>query len=288
MATVVDRRQQEKNALLVMCDFSPPRGSDSCLMEPSVHLKADFISVAYSPGKSSRVSSPFAAHWIREHTNSDVVFTVATRDMNKVAMQSLLMGASLMGLENMVVVKGDIFSGEELKMVKAVNDFTPTALIKASIEMNHGLDFKGLELRTPTSFCVGATIDLGREFNRELELTRRKVKAGAQYFLLQPLFEPGKLNSFVERYAELYGEDLTSPIFCGVQIMVPKSQMFGVIPEWVDEDLAKGRTGVEIALQVMEKYMDLGFNSMYLVPPVFKGGRRDYEVAQSILEGLGR
>ena len=288
MTTVVEKRRQSGDSLLVICDFSPPRGSDPALLEPALHLGADFISMAYNPGRSARVSSPLAAHWVRERSGRDVVFTLATRDMNKVATQSLLMGASLLGLDNLIVVKGDSFSESDLRSVKSVDDFTPTGLIKATAEMGEGIDFRGRKLRSPSRFCVGATLDLGKDPNREMALARRKADAGAEFFLLQALFEPARLRRFVDDYSERYGGPLEQPIFCGVQVPAPDGLSFGSVPGWVSSDLAKGRPGDQIALQLIYEYRDAGFTSIYLVPPVFRGGRRDYEAAQRVLEDLER
>ena len=288
MTTVVEKRRQSGDLLLVICDFSPPRGSDPRLLEPASHLGADFISMAYNPGRSARVSSPLAAHWVRERSGKDVIFTLATRDMNKVATQSLLMGASLLGLENLVVVKGDSFTESDLQGVKPVDDFTPTGLIEATVEMGEGIDFRGRKLRSPSRFCVGATLDLGKEPSREMALARRKTEAGADFFLLQTLFEPARLRRFLDDYMERYGRPLEQTIFCGVQVPAPDSLSFGAVPEWVSSDLAKGRPGEQIALQLIYEYKDAGFNSIYLVPPVFRGGRRDYDAAQRVLEDLER
>ncbi len=286
MTTVVERRDRDPEAVVFICDFSPPRGADPQLLEQARELDADFISVAYNPGKSTRVNSAFAANWIKQHTGKDVLFTLATRDMNKLAAESLLLGAALSGLENVVVVKGDVFTERDLTSVKAVDDFTPTGLLRAIDSMNSGLDYKGGKLRSPTDFCIGASIDLGRGIQREAELTRKKVVAGAQFFLLQALFDPRPLREFFATYAQMHGEELTAPVFCGVQVMVPDSVVFGDVPSWVTDDLAKGRLGEEIAVQVLTQFVDEGFRSIYLVPPILKGGRRDYQAAQRVLEGF--
>ena len=284
MATVVERRAQDDQSVLFICDFSPPRAPDPALLEPASRLDADFVSVAYNPGKSTRVNSAFGAHWIKENTGKDVVFTLATRDMNKIATQSLLLGASLVGLENLVVVMGDEFTERELAATKAVDDFSPTELVRSVRSMNEGVDYKGGKLRSPTSFCVGASIDLGLDLEHQISLTRRKLEAGAQFFLLQALFEPQRLTDFIDAYAERYGEALAAPVFCGVQVMTEDSLVFGHLPDWVTGGLERGRSGEEIALELLEQFVERGFRSIYLVPPILRGGRRGYEAAQRVIE----
>ncbi|MCI0437683.1 MAG: methylenetetrahydrofolate reductase [Chloroflexi bacterium] len=286
MTKVADRAKAEPGRTVFICDFSPPRGADPALLEDAKHLDVDFISVAYNPGKSVRLNSAVAAHWIKANAGKDALFTLATRDMNKVAAQSLLLGAQLLGLENVVVVKGDDFTERELSSVKDVNDFRPTELIASIAKMNEGVDFRGSNLRAPTDFCIGATIDLNRDTRRELALTRRKAEAGAQFFMAQPTYDPQVPRRFLERYAERYGEELSPPVFHGMQVMVKDSIMFGDVPQWVKDGLESGRPGPDIALELLQSFTNAGFRTIYLVPPILRGGRRDYEAAQAVLEAF--
>ena len=284
MTKVVDKLVQEPGRPLFICDFSPPRAGDPNLLEQAKLLDAGFVSVAYNPGKSTRINSAFAAYWVKSNTGNDVTFTLATRDMNKLAIQSLLLGAQLMGLDNLIVVGGDEFTVRELSLLKRVDDFHPTALIKSISGMNGGTDFKGLKLRSPTDFCIGASIDLGRNIEREVALTRRKIEAGAHFFVSQPTFGREEPQQFLARYAMQFGEELSAPVFHGVQVMTGDSIVFGNVPPWVTDDLSKGRSGPDIALQVLEDFTDAGFRSFYLVPPILRGGRRDYEAAHTVLQ----
>jgi 5,10-methylenetetrahydrofolate reductase len=288
MTKITDRYTQEQGRPLFVCDFSPPRGAGADSLEPARHLNADWISLAYNPGKAVRVNAAIAAHWVKASTGRDVVFTLATRDMNKVAVQSLLLGAELLGLENVVVVKGDNLNERDLSSMKGVNDYTPTGLLRSINDMNQSVDFKGLKLRSPTHFCAGATIDMGRNLEREVQLTRRKIEAGAQFFISQPVFRAEQPRAFLARYAEQYGEEVTTPIFYGLQIMAKDSLVFGDVPEWVTDDLDKGRTGADIALQVLSDFTGAGLRAIYLIPPILRGGRRDYNAAQAVLEDAPR
>jgi 5,10-methylenetetrahydrofolate reductase len=284
MPTIVQRRLKDRDTVLFVCDFSPPRGPDPKFLESARYLDVDFISVAYNPGKSIRINSVLTAHWISRNLGKEVVFTLASRDMNKIATQSLLLGAALVDLQNIVVVKGDDFSKTELATVKPVDDFRPTELLRSIKSMNAGFDFKGSRLQSRTEFCAGATIDLALGLDKQVELTRSKVEAGAEFFLLQSLFDTGPVTLFLERYANRYGEVLSTPIFCGVHVMAPGGIVFGQEPDWVRKDMERGRTGEDIALEVLHKFVDDGFRSIYLVPPVLAGGQREYSAAQGVIE----
>ena len=283
---IVDKFLQNPDAAIFICDVSPPRGGDPGLLEPLRGLDADFLSMAYNPGRSVRVNSVAAAHWLRRETGAEAAFTIATRDMNRVAIQSLLLGAELLGLENVIVVRGDDFTPRELATVRDVHDFTPTGLIRAIGAMNEGVDHRGLRLRGPTHLCVGATIDLGRGIDREARLTHAKAEAGAQFFVSQPAFSAEPSVRFLERYATLYGE-LGAPVFFGVPVMAPGSLALGEVPQHVTEDLAAGRPGADIAAQLVDELRGAGFRTFYLVPPILRAGRRDYDAAREVLARFG-
>ncbi len=288
MARITDKYEQSSDTPLFICDFSPPRGGVPSLLEPAARLDADWLSAAYNPGRSTRASSPIAAHWIKERTGRDVLFTLATRDMNKIAVQSLLLGAQLLGLENVVIVQGDRLTERDLSLVEDVSDYRPTELIHSVRRMNGGTDFRGLKLRSPTDFCVGASLDLGHGIVKEARLAGRKVEAGAQFFISQPTFDPGGAVEFLERYAEENGEPLAAPVFFGIQVMAPGGLVFGGVPDWVTDGLDGGRAGADIALETLSRFIERGFRAFYLVPPILKGGRRDYEAAQAVLDSRGR
>ena len=285
MTTVVQKLAEQAGKPLVICDFSPPRGADLSALDWVLAVGADFISVAYSPGKSVRVDSTVVAHLIHQRGGQEVVFNLACRDMNKLALQNHLLGAQVLGLENIIVLGGDAFTERDLAMVKDVSDFTPTRFIRAIASLNEGVDYRGLVLRAPTSFCIGAAIDLGRQsLEREAALAERKVAAGAHFFITQAFYDVELAKRFVAQYRSLTGTDFPRPIFYGLQILLRDGLIFGDVPEATRRELERGRPGTDIALEQLHTYVENGMTGVYLVPPIMKGGRRDYEATQQVLE----
>lgn len=288
MTRVIEKYASSKGRPLFICDFSPPRGADMGSLERVRTLSADFICVAYSPGKSVRVDSTVIAYTLKQQAGKEVIFNLACRDGNRLALQNHLLGAQVLGLENVVVVKGDDFTPVEREAVKDVSDFKPTELIQSIKALNKGVDYKGLKLRVPTEFCVGATIDLGRDIEAEARLAHRKAQAGADFFLIQTFFDMGRATRFLEAYQALTGEDFLKPLFYGVQILDRDGLVFGDVPERTRQELEQGRPGADIALEVIRDRLDNGITAFYLVPPILRGGRRDYEAAQRVLEAVRR
>ena len=288
MTKVADLYRQHPERLLFLCDFTPPRGADFDLLERARPLEADFICVGYTPGKTVRVDSATTAYLIRERTGKEVVFNLGCRDMNRLALQSYLLGASALGLENLVVIQGDALNEREQCLFKTVNDFTPTELIASIKALNEGTDMRGSSLRAPTSFCIGAAIDLGRPLEQEARLTHRKAQAGADFFITQTVFDVAPAQRFLETYQEVTGEALSTPVFYGLPVLDQEGLVLGEVPEGMSRDLEKGRPGAEIALELLEGFVQAGLRAIYLVPPIMRGGRRGYEAAQEVLEQARR
>jgi 5,10-methylenetetrahydrofolate reductase len=285
---VTDKVRESSGTPVFICDFSPPRGASLEGVAPAKGLEADYICVAYNPGKAVRVDSAAMAAAIRREVGRDVIFNLATRDMNKLALQSHLLGAQMSGLENLVVLAGDAFSARDRLQATAVSDFRPTALIASIAAMNAGTDYKGARLREPTDFCIGAAIDVTSGMDREARLAQRKARAGAQFFLTQPIFTPAEIEAFQQAYAALGGTEMAPPIFWGVYILEQDGVLFSSVPHEVRRELEAGRPGTDIALELLRKMLDAGVRTIYLVPPILRGGARNYEAAQAVLAAARR
>ena len=284
MSKVADILRNKTQIPVTICDVSPPRGTEIEFLKEIEHLGVDGISVAYNPGKSVRIDSAILSYAIKKHVGKDVVFNLATRDMNKLAIQSHLLGAAMLGLENLVVLKGDDFSDKDMLITKDVNDFKPTELIHNIKNMNRGLDYRGRKLNAATDFCVGATIDLNRGIEVEVSLTHSKVCHGADFFITQPIFDTREIEQFPAIYESFAGVPLNVPVFYGLQILARDSVVFNSVPVEVLHDLEVGRDGVELALIQWNQLIELGVDGIYLVPPIHKGGLRDYHAVERLLE----
>ena len=268
---------------MFICDFSPPRGAAHDDIDVAHTLAADCLSVPYNPGKSVYANSAFAAHSIRVATGKEVAFTIATRDMNILAAQSLLLGAALLGLQNVIVVRGDNFTPTDLRHTKPVNDRTTTSLISSIANMNEGTDFRGRALGMQADLCIGAAIDTNRNVDSEVTLTRRKIDAGAHFLITQPGFTPEEPLNFLEAYRRTYGEQPSIPIFFGVQMIAAASRSFSPIPQAVRIELDSGASSADTAARAIEGFLVSGITSFYLMPPILHGGDRDYESARLVL-----
>ena len=280
IANIPVRRSGEPTFL---CDFSPPRGASYNGIHSAVSLNAHCLSIPYNPGKSVYASSLIAAHAVNSHTGKDVAFTIATRDMNILAAQSLLIGAALLGLQNVVVLRGDDFTPTELHRTKPVYDRTPTALIRSVSDMNEGIDFRGRPLSDPTDFCIGAAIDTNRSAESQASLAYRKIESGAHFLISQPDFATEAPFQFIRTYEQSYDAPPPVPIFYGIQMIAPGSRAFSPVPQSIRDSLRAGDRPADIAIRTINSFIEAGIDTFYLMPPIFPGGARDYRSAAQVL-----
>lgn len=288
MATVpaaLDAARAE-GRLLVACDVSPPRGGGPAMLEPLRELTADFLCCAYLPGRAVRLDSLTMALLAKQALAIDVIVNVATRDMNRLALSVHLLSTAALGLENVVVLRGDDFSARDAGRVRAVHDTTPTDLLAIIRSMNEGRDFRDTALTEPVALCAGASIDFGRDFARELALTVRKARAGARFFLTQSITDPTLPERFGAAYHAATGAELSVPVLWGVPVPAPGGVMFGQMPAGWQRDLDAGRPGSELALGLTAALRRRGVDALYLVPPILRGGARDYAEAAAVLRQL--
>ena len=287
MVQVTDCCYEVTGRPAVICDISPPRSGNPAAL-PDFFPAADFLLVGYCPGRAARADSAMVAAQIRWQGGRETAFTLITRDQNRLALQAHLLGAQLLGLNNVVVAGGDPFPPADAKPPQAVDDYRPTELIAAIAALNRGRDFRNAELAAPTDFCIGATVDLGRGLGREAELTRRKIAAGAHFLITQPIYDPGIAAKFQAAYAAVAGERLPLPIFYGLQVLEPGGLAFGPTPPAAWAEVAAGRSPVEQALEWGAAFRAAGLHNIYLLPGIHPGGRRNYAAAQSVAAGLRR
>jgi 5,10-methylenetetrahydrofolate reductase len=274
---------------LVICDVSPPRGAAIDAIAEIGRIPTDFYCVAYAPGRAVRLDSLAMAVLLRAAIDRGTVFNLATRDMNTLALESHLLGAQALGQPNVVVVRGDDLTERDRTLLKDVHNVTPTGLLRAIAAMNQGKDFRGSSLRAPARLCPGATFDLSRGAESEAVLTARKLRAGAQFLLAQAIYDPGDAERFLDAYRRVNGEPLTAPVFWGFPVLAAGSITFGEPPARWREELEAGRDGADLAADQIRRFTDAGLNTFYLMPPILRGGARDYgAAADALMRGLGR
>jgi methionine synthase I (cobalamin-dependent)/5,10-methylenetetrahydrofolate reductase len=319
------QQKLEAGEFVVMVELDPPKGlNPTKILEGARILKGvgvEFINIADSPMARVRMSCLSMARLIRDHLDLEPIIHFTTRDRNLMALQADLLGAHALGIRNILALTGDPHHAGDYPNLTGIWNVDSVGLIRILKGMNEGHDAAGASIGGAASFYVGAglnlnmsedIIDLDRERSRrklrdtaevveeppmseiELELERydRKLAAGADYIMTQPIYDIAVLERFLERKGKP-----TVPIILG---MIPlhsfrhaerlHNEVAGItisdaVREQMREAGERGReVGMELARQILLEAKARGYiQGCYLVPSF---GRYDVvsSVAQSLLE----
>lgn len=206
-------------AFVTSVEIVPPRGIDTAKLEGDAATLAkagvDAINVPDGPRAQSRMGA-IATSIIIERHGIEAVTHYACRDRNLLGMLSDLLGASALGLRNMLLVTGDPPKMGPYPDATAVFDIDAIGLTNLVSKLNRGLDPGDNAIGEPTRFVVGVGVNpVSIEPAHELKRFHWKVEAGAEYAITQPVFDPAQLESFLGSI-----QDVRIPVIAGIWPLV--------------------------------------------------------------------
>ena len=283
---------------VVGVEMDPPRGFSTHKLLAGAHLLAgagaDVINVADAPMARMRMSAWAVCHLIQQEVKIETVLHFPTRGRNLLRVQGDLLAAHALGVRNVFVVMGDPTAIGDYPNANDNYDLVPSGLIKLLKQgFNMGVDYSGTDIGQPTSFLVGCAVNLSApDTDKEIKALRKKVAAGADFALTQPVYDAAPVREFIQRYEDRYGP-LNLPLLAGVLPLYNTrhanflhNEVPGIsIPESLRERMATaGPTGapegVRIAVELLAELRDV-VQGAYLMPPF---GR--YEMAAEILDSV--
>ncbi len=252
-------------------EISPPRGTDVSDLIEKVKLcekyGIDAVNIPDGPRASSRLSAMITAIKIKQSCSIETILHFCCRDRNIIAMQSDLLGIQAIDLKNVLIITGDPPKLGEFPDATAVFDLDSIALTKVVSNLNRGIDIAGNGLSIPTSLVVGVGANpVASDLDREIARFRRKVQAGAEFAVTQPVFDEKTFFKFLELI-----DDCKIPIIAGIWPFTSyKNAEFManevpgvVVPPKILEKMSRtkdgrdGRkAGVQIAIELMDKIRD--------------------------------
>lgn len=292
-------RRLREGHFVISVEVDPPRGHDaSALLEVVRTLKAggvDVLNIADSPMARLRMSPWALAFLIQNHVGIETILHFPTRGRNLLRIQSDLLAIHALGVRNLLVVRGDPPAQGDYPEATDAMDIVPSGLVKLIKErFNVGLDHAGASIGGPTAFFVGVALNFNApDVDREIKALRRKIRAGADFLMTQPVYEPQALRDFLRRYEEAEGP-LPIPLLAGVLPLVSlrhaeflHNEVPGImVPEAVRERLrrageARARLeGLRIAQEAAAELAEF-VQGLYVMPPM---GR--YELVFQIMEAI--
>jgi homocysteine S-methyltransferase len=282
-----------EGSFVTLVEIVPPRGID-CSKEIEgarvlAQLGVHAINVPDSPHASARMSAQSLCVQIQQHTSIETILHYTCRDRNILSIQSDLLGASSIGLHNILCVTGDPPKVGNYPDATAVFDVDAIGLVNMVQRLNRGLDIGANSIGASTNFTIGVAANPGvPDIEQELRRFAYKVEAGAEYAITQPVFDLRLLESFLKRI-----EAHRIPVIAGIWPLTSlrnaelmKNDLRVSMPEEImlrmaqaDSPEAARREGILIAREMVEAVRPL-VQGVQIAAPF---GR--FEIAAEVIAG---
>jgi homocysteine S-methyltransferase len=209
-------RKLAEGGFVVSVELVPPKGTSADkLVEKASHCRdrgVDAINVPDGPRAMARMSSLATAVIIQRRVGMEAVMHFACRDRNLLGIQSDLLGAAGLGLQNVLAITGDPPKLGPYPSATAVFDVDAIGLVNILSQLNRGLDLGGSDIGVPTRFSIGVGANpVAVDLEREQKRYRYKVEAGAEWAITQPIFDSDALFRFLE-----FADPLGIPVIAGI------------------------------------------------------------------------
>jgi len=201
---------------VTMVEIVPPKGID-CSKEldgaAMLHrLGVDAINVPDSPRASARMSAQSLCVQIQQHVGIETILHYTCRDRNVLSIQSDLLGASSIGLKNILCLTGDPPKLGNYPNATAVFDVDAIGLVNVVHNLNYGLDIGKNSIGASTGFTIAVAANPGvADMDQEVRRFAFKVEAGAEFAITQPVFDLRVLEEFLRRI-----EGFRIPVIAGI------------------------------------------------------------------------
>jgi homocysteine S-methyltransferase len=273
-----------RRKFVVSVELDPPRGADpGALLERAQYCReneVDAINVADGPRASARMSAQALCILLQEKVGIDTILHYTCRDRNLLGIQSDLLGAHALGLRNVLAITGDPPKLGDYPDATAVYDVDSIGLIRIMDHLNHGCDLAGNLIGPALGIHVGCGADPSKpDMEKEVRRLEAKVKAGAEYVMTQPVYDPKTLERFFSMIRHLDVPLLVGilPLYSHRNAEFLHNEVPGMsIPDDIRERMRKAGSGekaqlegVAIAREATLAARELG-QGVYVMPPFNK------------------
>jgi methylenetetrahydrofolate reductase (NADPH) len=252
---------------IITAEVTPPHGTDithfmetARLLKPHVHA----FNITDNQRALMRMSGlACASLLVRE--GMDPIYQVTCRDRNILALQSDLLGASALGIKNILALTGDPVTAGDTPEAKGVFQFEAVGLLNLIKKLNNGVSAVDKPLKGHLNLLAGAVVNPGgRSVDPQIKRLEKKMKAGAQFFQTQAVFSRKQMEDFMVKV-----KPMGAKIIAGVLLVRSlKTAQFlqdkvpGIfVPDELFQRLEKSsdpaQTGLEFASELVRDYLEL-------------------------------
>lgn len=262
------KQKLEKKEFVVTAELEPPKGTDISNFIEKAHMInpwVDAVNVTDNQRAVLRLSSA-AGCTVLLNMGIESIFQVTSRDRNRLAIQSDLIGLSALGIQNVLAISGDYPTLGDHPGAKIVYDVDSVHILDIVSKMNSGFDMRNQKLEGGTDFFAGAVFNTNTDLI-EPQIYKIKLKQdhGASFFQTQIIYDLDKFKAFIDKFDKYNIDRDKMYILAGIlPLRSAKNAIFihdnvpGVhIPNWIIEKLEKESKprllGLELAAELIEQ-----------------------------------
>jgi methylenetetrahydrofolate reductase (NADPH) len=261
------REKLASGKFVVTCEVGPPKGVDVSEMQrsaESVREKVDAVNVTDQQSSVMRLGS-LAGCVLLRRWGMEPVLQMTCRDRNRIALQSDLLSAYVLGIENVLCLTGDYVTLGDHPEAKPVFDLDSVSLIESARELEKGRDLAEKKLKGSPTFFIGACVSPEADIlEPQVIKMEKKVEAGAQFFQTQAVYDTRRFADFL-----LMVQHMNVPVLAGIVVLrsaamarYMNEKAAGIrVPERLIDEMDKASDkeakGVEIAARTIAEIRGL-------------------------------
>lgn len=264
------RSALENKEFVITCEIGPLKGTDISEVQESCEVLKGKVTAANVTDQQSSVMrlGSLVTSYLVKQGGVDPIYQVTCRDRNRIALQSDLISASVMGIESCLALTGDLPSLGDHPHAKPVFDLDSVGLLQTIVGLNNGYDMSGNELQGKTNLYPGAVVNPGADteasYEMQIRKMEKKIKAGAKFIQTQAIYDAEVFAKFMKR-VEGFGVPVMAGVIplksVGMARYMNRSVAGVFVPEPLIQKMknAEDKTamGIEIAADLIKDLKDM-------------------------------
>ena len=258
------KEKVKSGKFLVTSEIGPPKGIETKIILEDAELirgRVDAINVTDLQSSVMRLGSLVVCALLKQK-GFEPIFQVTCRDRNRLALQSDILSAAALGIENLLILTGDHTTLGDHPEAKPVFDLDSVQLLQVVRQLQAGTDMKGNKLEgTPPKFCVGAAVNPGADpLEPQIIKMEKKIEAGAEFFQTQAVYDVKVFENFLSKIKHLKTTILTGIVLlksAGMAKYMNKNVAGVFVPDnlikEMEETKDKVATSVAIAARLIKE-----------------------------------
>lgn len=197
----------QSGKFLVTSEIGPPKGIETKVILEDAELirgRVDAINVTDLQSSVMRLGSLAVCSLLKQR-GFEPIFQLTCRDRNRLALQSDILSAAALGIENLLILTGDYTTLGDHPEARPVFDLDSVQLLGVVKKLQEGLDMNGNKLEgAAPKFCVGAVVNPGVDpLEPQILKMEKKIEAGAEFFQTQAVYDIKVFENFLSKIKHL-------------------------------------------------------------------------------------